>query len=123
MKLFRCSRTLIAIAILAIPVQRARAYGPDGHHIVGAIADERLANTPAGKKIAQMLDGMTLREAAQVPDTIKGWDSHGVDDPRMAEILFIASADRGAAARILDSQSADARHQFADAVASLVSLH
>jgi hypothetical protein len=48
MKLAHCSRTFIAIAILAISVQHSRAYGPDGHHIVGAIADERLANTPAG---------------------------------------------------------------------------
>ncbi len=84
MKLFHCPTKLIALAILALAVQPARAYGPDGHHIVGAIADERLANTPAGKKIATMLDGMTLRDAAQVPDTIKGWDKKGVDDPKNA---------------------------------------
>ena len=72
MKLSRCSRNLIALALLTISTQTVRAYGPDGHHIVGAVADERLANTPAGKKIAVLLDGMTLREAAQVPDTIKG---------------------------------------------------
>ena len=74
MKPAHFARTLICIAMLALFVGQSRAYGPDGHHIVGAIADERLANTPAGKKIAQMLDGMTLREAAQTPDTIKGWD-------------------------------------------------
>src|SRR6476660_7222487 len=95
MKPAHFARTLICIAILALFVGQSRAYGPDGHHIVGAIADERLANTPAGKKIAQMLDGMTLREAAQVPDTIKGWDSNGVDDPRMAK--YFSSRPRIAA--------------------------
>jgi hypothetical protein len=67
-----------------------------------------------------MLDGMTLREAAQTPDTIKGWDKKGV--PKNAA-TFVASATRGAAARILESQPADSRQQFPDAVASLVSLH
>ena len=95
MKLFHCSRTLIAIAILAISVQHAHGYGQDGHHIVGAIADERLANTPTGKKIAQLLDGMTLREAAQVPDTIKGWDKKGVEDPKNAS--YFSSRPRIAA--------------------------
>ncbi|MGI9087489.1 MAG: S1/P1 nuclease [Chthoniobacterales bacterium] len=78
------SRALLAIALLAFSAQAVRAYGPDGHHIVGAIADELLANTPAGKKIAVMLDGMSLREAAQTPDTIKGWDKKGIDDPKNA---------------------------------------
>jgi hypothetical protein len=36
-----------------------------------------------------------LREAAQVPDTIKGWDSNGVDDPRMAK--YFSSRPRIAA--------------------------
>ncbi len=91
----RFSKTLIAIAILAIPVQQSCAYGPDGHHIIGAIADEKLANTPTGQKVAQLLDGMTLREAAQVPDTIKGWDKKGVEDPRNAE--YFSSRPRVAA--------------------------
>jgi len=95
MKLLQCSRILIAIGILAISSQQSRAYGPDGHHIVGAIADERLTNTPAAKKIAQLIDGMTLREAAQVPDTIKGWDKNGVEDPRNA--AYFSSRPRVAA--------------------------
>ncbi len=51
---------------------------------MGAIADARLANTPTGKKVAAILDGMTLREAAQVPDTIKGWDKKGIEDEKNA---------------------------------------
>ncbi len=90
-----CSRTLLAIAILAMPVRYLHAYGPDGHHLVGAIADARLANTPTGKKVAVILDGMTLREAAQVPDTIKGWDKKGVEDPKNA--AYFSSRPRIAA--------------------------
>lgn len=59
----------------------AQAYGPNGHQIIGAIADERLAKTPAGPKIAVMLDGFTLEKAAVIPDEIKGWDKKGVDHP------------------------------------------
>ena len=58
------------------------AYGPLGHEIVGAIADERLANTPTAAKVYALLDGLTLEKAALIPDEIKGWDKKGVDDPR-----------------------------------------
>ena len=58
------------------------AYGPLGHEIVGAIADERLANTPTGAKVYTLLDGLKLEKAALIADDIKGWDKRGVDDPR-----------------------------------------
>jgi hypothetical protein len=58
------------------------AYGPLGHEIVGAIADERLADIPTGAKVYALLDGLTLERAAVIPDEIKGWDKKGVDDPR-----------------------------------------
>jgi hypothetical protein len=60
----------------------ARAYGPLGHEIVGAIADERLANTSTAAKINTLLEGLTLEKAAVIADEIKGWDKKGVDDPR-----------------------------------------
>jgi hypothetical protein len=59
----------------------AKGYGPAGHEIVGGIADERLANTPAGKKVQQLIDGFTLEKAAVIADEIKGWDKKGADDP------------------------------------------
>ena len=40
---------------LAQPLQ---AYGPLGHEIVGGIADKRLANTAAGRKVKAFLDGI-----------------------------------------------------------------
>ena len=60
----------------------AQAYGPLGHEIVGAIADERLAGTPTAAKIAFLLDGISLEKASLMADEIKGWDKNGVDDPR-----------------------------------------
>jgi len=53
----------------------ALAYGPRGHHLVGAIADKRLAkNKAVAAKVKKLLDGITLAEAATLPDEIKSWD-------------------------------------------------
>ena len=52
------------------------------HEIVGAIADERLANTRTAAKVSALLDGLTLEKASVIADEIKGWDKKGVDDPR-----------------------------------------
>jgi hypothetical protein len=72
----------IAIAFSALFVlQNANAYGPVGHEIIGAIADEKLAHTPAGAKVAALLDGITLEKASTIPDEIRGWDKNGPDDP------------------------------------------
>ena len=60
----------------------AQAYGPLGHEIVGAIADERQAGTPTAAKIALLRDGISLEKASLMADEIKGWDQNGVDDPR-----------------------------------------
>jgi hypothetical protein len=51
------------------------AYGPRGHALVGAIADRRLApNAAVAHRVTQLLDGLTLEQAANLPDTIKKWD-------------------------------------------------
>jgi hypothetical protein len=64
---------LVAFAVLAFPAW-ILAYGPLGHEIVGAIADERLANTPTAAKVDALLDGLKLEKAALLADEIKGWD-------------------------------------------------
>jgi hypothetical protein len=77
-------RPLLSLAILGalqFPTSLP-AYGPLGHEIVGAIADERLANTATATKVSMLLDGLTLEKAALIADEIKGWDKKGVDDPR-----------------------------------------
>src|SRR5947208_14634346 len=79
---FALRHSLLVAIFLAVgfaaPLQ---AYGPLGHEIVGALADERLANTPTPAKIRALPNGMTLEKAAAIPDEIKGWDKRGVEDP------------------------------------------
>ena len=70
------------------------AYAPLGHQIVGAIADERLANTPIAAKVYALLDGLTLEKAALIADEIKGWDRKGVDDPRSFRYSAHRNIDR-----------------------------
>src|SRR5215468_6727217 len=72
---------LIAFAVVVFPAF-ILAYAPLGHQIVGAIADERLANTPTAEKVYALLDGLTLEKAALIADEIKRWDKKGADDPR-----------------------------------------
>ncbi|MFL6544031.1 MAG: S1/P1 nuclease [Candidatus Udaeobacter sp.] len=88
-------RFLLLPVILAAPqFPAAQAYGPLGHEIVGAIADERLANTVTATKIHALLDGLTLEKAAVIPDEIKGWDKKGVDDARSFHYSARRNVDR-----------------------------
>jgi hypothetical protein len=73
-------RLAIGFAALLV-LQNAAAYGPIGHQIVGAVADKKLAGSDTGKKIAALLDGMTLETISVIPDEIRGWDKNGPDDP------------------------------------------
>ena len=78
--MFQRRQILIAFALMAVRAS-VFGYGQDGHEIVGAIADELIKNTPAGKQIYALTDGIPLRKAAFMPDEIKAWDKNGVDDP------------------------------------------
>ena len=84
---------LVAFAVVAFSAS-ILAYGPLGHEIVGAIADERLANTPAAAKVCALLDGLRLEKAALIADEIKGWDKRGVDDPRSFHYSAHRNIDR-----------------------------
>ncbi len=64
------ARLLLRLAVALLVPQPARAYGPVGHQIVGAIADERLAGTPAATKVRELLQGYTLQKASVIPDEI-----------------------------------------------------
>jgi S1/P1 Nuclease len=87
-------RTLFLVFLTLQFSTAAQAYGPLGHEIVGAIADERLANTPTAIKIRALLDGLTLEKVAVIPDEIKGWDKKGVDDPRSFHYSAHRNIDR-----------------------------
>src|SRR5215813_15557612 len=84
---------LIAFAVVAFRAP-ILAYGPLGHEIVGAIADERLANTPTAAKVYALLDGMKLAKAALLADEIKRWDKKGVDDTRSFHYSAYRNIDR-----------------------------
>src|SRR5437879_2238339 len=84
---------LLALAIVALRASTF-AYGPVGHEIVGAIADERLAHTAEDAKDNALLDGLTLEKAAVIADEIKGWDKNGVDDPRSFHYSAHRNIDR-----------------------------
>jgi hypothetical protein len=101
---FGLRRSLLTILLTVRFATVVQAYGPLGHEIVGAVADERLANTPTSTKIRALLDGFTLEKAAVIADEIKGWDKNGVDDPR-------------------SFHSPDARRKSRRAFASLVPLY
>ena len=63
---------LLTVCLVSI---NSFAYGPRGHHLVGAIADRRLAkNKAVAKKVRRLLDGLTLQQVATFPDEIKSWD-------------------------------------------------
>jgi hypothetical protein len=90
---FACREILIVFAVVAFRAP-ILAYGPLGHEIVGAIADERLANTPTAAKVYALLDGMRLEKAALIADEIKGWDKKGVDVPRSFHYSAHRNLDR-----------------------------
>jgi hypothetical protein len=69
------NRMVVGLLIVCLLSVNGYAYGPRGHHLVGAIADKRLAKNPAAaKKVRKLLDGMTLERAATLPDEIKSWE-------------------------------------------------
>ncbi len=73
---------VVAGGLLALSSRSLYAYGEEGHTAVGEIAAERLAGTPAGAKVKELLDGVPLGFAATIPDRIKSWDrGGGADDP------------------------------------------
>src|SRR6266536_2028745 len=84
---------LLALAMAALRASTF-AYGPVGHEIVGAIADERLAHTAEAAKVNTLLDRLTLERAAVIADEIKDWDKNGVDDPRSFHYSAHRNIDR-----------------------------
>lgn len=65
--------TLLIVTLFGVSVY---GYGPRGHGLVGAVADKRLAtNTTIKTKVDTLLDGLTLQQAATLPDSIKTWDT------------------------------------------------
>ena len=68
--LLRASVALVAVLFTA----GASAWGADGHHTIGAIADRLVAGTRAQARVRELLDGLTLEQAASWADCAKGVD-------------------------------------------------
>src|SRR5262245_39218588 len=63
---------VIATALAAVfTFQSAHAWGPQGHALVGEIADQLLADTNAGKKVDEILGSYGLEDAAKWPDCVR----------------------------------------------------
>jgi len=75
-------RTISLLLTVCFFSVHALGYGARGHALVGAIADKRLQKNPTvAQKLSDLLDGMTLEEAANLPDFIKDWDGCHFNDP------------------------------------------
>ena len=66
-------RNLVAL-IAALSTTAASAWGPDGHHTVGALADRLIAGTQAEAQVKTLLGDLTLEQAAVWADCAKGVD-------------------------------------------------
>jgi len=66
---------LVLVALsAALFATAASAWGPDGHHTVGAIADRLIAGTHAQARVRALLGGLALEQAAVWADCAKGVD-------------------------------------------------
>ena len=61
-----------ALSALALVAGAAAAFGPTGHHTIGAIADRLIAGTRAAAEVQALLGGLTLEQAAVWADCAKG---------------------------------------------------
>jgi len=67
-------RQWIFVCLMGTSCVSAMAWGPDGHHTVGAIADHLLVGKPAAAKVSELLGGLSLQDAAVWADCAKGID-------------------------------------------------
>lgn len=81
----------VLVAMLGfIPGGPSLAWGPDGHELVGAIAQEILGNSKAGKEVRNILGSYDLRAATTWGDCVKsvkktGSVFHYVVEPQYPE--------------------------------------
>ena len=67
------SKIVVAAGIACTLVcQMSHAWGPDGHHTVGALADQLIAGTHAEAQVKTILGSLTLADAAVWADCAKG---------------------------------------------------
>jgi hypothetical protein len=64
---------VLALAISLLAAQQAWGWGHPGHQLVGSLADELIAGTPAAKQVAAILENdiKDLKTAAPWPDCVR----------------------------------------------------
>src|SRR5215831_19015652 len=68
-------RVRIAVFLGVLLVARtAGAWGPEGHHTVGAIADRMIAGSRAATEVHALLGALSLEDASVLADCAKGVD-------------------------------------------------
>ena len=68
-------KKFVALFILVALPASSLGYGSRGHALVGAIADLRLSiDRPTRDKVAKLLDGISLAQAATIADSIRSWN-------------------------------------------------
>src|SRR5579859_4129034 len=60
----------IIISVGVVSASPTLAWGPEGHALVGKIADALLAGTNAGQHVDMALGAYTLEQAAKWPDCV-----------------------------------------------------
>ncbi|MBS0202935.1 MAG: hypothetical protein JSS49_08565 [Planctomycetes bacterium] len=67
---------LFTLCVTFFSVSSAWAFGPEGHTLVGTIAERVLLtrNPSAATKVKALLNSIPLGEAARIADDIKSWD-------------------------------------------------
>ena len=111
---------LLAVAAIAFPAM-AQAYGLMAHEAIGALAAELLRGTPTERRVAALLDGMSLQEAAIWADCAKT-PSAPVDGPPRAKpsaaapcaSLLRSDAQRAEIEAFVLAHPNHARYHYAD---------
>jgi len=68
----------------------ALAWGPEGHALVGKIADALLAGTNAGRHVDMVLGAYTLEEAAKWPDCVRSVRKEASGDFKFVQDKYTA---------------------------------
>ena len=69
--------SIVVIIVILGAAGRARAWGPDGHKTVAAIADKLIAGTKAADQVHALLGTTSLEDAAVWADCAKGVQAKG----------------------------------------------
>src|SRR3569833_2697140 len=71
---FRWKGVVVTGIVGTLVSQMSHAWGPNGHHTVGALADQLIAGSNAESQVKAILGGLSLADASVWADCAKGVD-------------------------------------------------